>query len=563
VTRRAQLRDKDFLAELRAYGDAQRALIEAECDGFATDAAARDIRATRARDDFRFFSRTYFPHYIKGDESLFQAWFYDNVPKLIDKPQGVLINLSAPRGEAKSTLGTQLLTLWLVLTERKHFILIVMDSWDQAATMLEAVKTELTDNPRLQMDFPGQAGKGRVWQAGVILTANNRKVQAFGSGKKMRGIRHGPHRPDFIPLDDIENDENVRQLAQRKKLEDWLQKTVLNLGPPDGSMDVLYLNTILHYDSVANRTHRKPRWVRRKFKAIVRWPDRMDLWQQWEELFLNETSAEDDSQAPADAGDDATSLDAATTAADAFYLQNKAAMDKGAIVSWPSVRPLLRLMQIRAEDHHAFDCEYQNDPTNDDNAFFTSMQFWVHPDSAWIFHGVLDPSLGKMGRKGDPAAILVGGFRRDVGKLSIVEAAVARMRPELQLEKLIGFQKEYSCIVWGIEDTAFQEYFRQQIVAQSAARGVPIPAVGIRNDGDKDMLIEAVAPHVNNGLIVFHQAHSVLNTQVRHWPEADHDDGPDAVQMLWRLCLARAFGVPRIRAGQRKALPAPHGRRNQ
>ena len=545
MTKRALLRDKDFLAELKAYGDAQRALIEAECDGFATDAAARDIRATRARSDFRFFCRTYFPHYIKGEESLFQKWFYDTVPLRIDMPTGQLMNVSAPRGEAKSTLGTQLLTLWLVLTERKHFIPIVMDSWDQAATMLEAIKTELTDNPRLAMDWPGQAGRGRVWNAGVVLTANNRKIQAFGSGKKMRGIRHGPHRPDFVALDDIENDENVRQLAQRKKTEDWVNKTVLNLGPPDGSMDVLYLNTILHYDSVANRTHRKPRWLRRRFKAIVRWPDRMDLWQQWEELFLNAAQAGDELQAEEQ---EATDTDDAA----AFYAQNEAAMNKGAIVSWPSVRPLIKLMMIRAEDHHAFDCEYQNDPTNDDNAFFTNMQFWVHPDSAWLFHGVLDPSLGKVGRKGDPAAILVGGFRRDIGKLSIVEAAVARMRPELQLEKLIAFQQEYRCIVWGIEDTAFQEYFRQQIVLQSAARGVPIPAIGIRNESDKDLLIEAVAPHVNNGLILFHPSHTVLNTQVRHWPEADHDDGPDGVQMLWRLCLSRAGGIPRIRMGKRK-----------
>lgn len=307
-------------------------------------------------------------------------------------------------------------------------------------------------------------------------------------------------------------------------------------------MDVFYLNTILHFDSVANRFHKKPRWVRRKFKSIVRWPDRMDLWEKWEELFLNEAATD---------GDDGVEQLSVISAADAFYAQNRAEMDRGAVVSWPTVRPLLELMKIRSEDHHAFDCEHQNDPSNEENATFTHVQYWVHPDGKWLFHGVLDPSLGKT-RKGDPAAILVGGFRRDISKLSIVEAAVARMRPELQLEKLIAFQLEYHCIVWGVEDTAFQEYFRQQIVAQSAARGVPIPAIGIRNDGDKDLLIEAVAPHVNNGLILFHQRHTVLNTQVRHWPEADHDDGPDAVQMLWRLCLSRAGGIPRIRTGKQK-----------
>ncbi len=356
------LKEKQFLDELAAFADEQRRLVEAEVEGFATDHAARDVRSTRAHKDFEFFSKTYFPHYIKSEPSLFHRWFYDNVPQMIDLPAGQLINLSAPRGEAKSTLGTQLLNLWLICTERKHFMPIVMDSFDQSATMLEAVKVELESNPRLQMDFPKATGAGRVWNAGVIITANNIKVQAFGSGKKMRGLRHGPHRPDMVFLDDIENDENVRSKDQRDKLEGWLKKVVLPLGPPDGSMDLLYLNTILHYDSVANRTHKNPSWKRHKFQAIVQWPDRLDQWQEWEEHYINDGEA----------------------VADAFYARNKASMDAGAVVSWPSMRPLLKLMKLRAGDHYAFDCEYQNDPTNDEAALFTNMQFWVQPSRDWV-----------------------------------------------------------------------------------------------------------------------------------------------------------------------------------
>lgn len=538
---RKQLRTKDFLAELNAYADEQRKLIEAECDGFSPDPAARDIRRTRARTDFRYFCRIYFPHYIKGAESLFHAWFYDRVPGLIDSPQGQLMDISAPRGEAKSTLGTQLLALWCVVTERKHFMPIVMDSWDQAAAMLEAIKTELTDNPRLRMDYPDATGAGRVWNAGVVLTANNRKLQAFGSGKKMRGLRHGPHRPDLVFLDDIENDEQVRQKAQRDKTEDWVSKTVLNLGPPDGTMDVCYLNTILHYDSVANRYHRKPRWVRVKFKAIVRWPDRLDLWQRWEELFLNETPEEGDDTPPE------------LSPAALFYAQNKDDMEAGAIVSWPSVRPLLRLMMIRAENHRAFDCEYQNDPTNDDAALFTNMQYWVQPCRDWVFYGAHDPSLGKHNKGGDPAACLVGGFDRNHGVLDVVEARVARMIPDKQIALIIQFQREYHCLIWGFEAVQFQEFMRQQLVKESAKVGVPVPAVPVIPHTDKDLRIEGLSPHVNNGLIRFNQAHTVLNTQVRHYPEADHDDGPDALEILWKLCINRAGGIPRIRCGKRRS----------
>lgn len=535
---RATGKAKEFLQELQAFADAQRDLIHAECEGFATDEDARVERRTRARRDFEFFTRTYFPHYVKSAPSVFHQWFNAEVPRLIDKAEGQLIDVSAPRGEAKSTLGTQLLTLWCVVTGRKHFIPIVMDAFDQAATMLEAIKAELTDNPRLAMDFPEATGQGRVWNAAIILTANNVKVQAFGAGKRMRGLRHGPHRPDLVFLDDIENDQNVQSKEQRDKLLKWVQKTVLNLGPPDGTMDVLYLNTILHHDSVANRIHRQPRWVRRKFKAIIKWPDRMDLWQQWEALFIDSMLAE---------GEDAVNQ------AQAFYEANKVDMERGASVSWPTVRPLLRLMEIRAEDHHAFDCEYQNDPTNEENAIFTGMQFWtgIVFTKDWVHRGVLDPSLGKSATKGDPCCILVGASRRDELKLHIVEADLARLKPDKQIEKLIAYQAAYGCLVWGVEDTAFQEYFRQQLVAQSARAFMPVPAIGIRNDRDKDILIEAVAPHVNNGLILFHQRHTVFNDNVKHYPEAAHDDGPDGLQMLWKLFQRGAGGIPKFRMGKR------------
>jgi len=524
---------KAFLDELTAYAHEQRTLIQAECDGFASDSAARDRRATQATSDYSFFVRTYFPHYIKSEPSVFHAWFFSTVPALIDNKVGQLIDISAPRGEAKSTLGTQLLTLWCVVTGRKKFIPIVMDSFDQAATMLEAVKVELEDNPRLAMDFPSACGRGRVWNAGIIVTAGNVKVQAFGSGKKMRGLRHGPHRPDLVMLDDIENDENVRSKEQRDKLEGWLKKVVIPLGPPDGSMDIVYLNTILHYDSVANRTHRNPLWHRHKFRAIVRWPDRLDMWQTWEEIFINDGPEQ----------------------ADAYYAQNQQLMDAGAVVSWPTMRPLLKLMKLRAADHHAFDCEYQNDPTNDDAALFREIKYWVQPSRDWIYYGVNDPSLGKNNRSRDPCAILVGGHDRHTGILAVVEARVARMIPDRQIQTMIELQREYRCLLWGVESVQFQEFFRQQLIKDSAKVGVPLPAIPLIPHTDKGLRIESLSPHVSNGLILLHPSQTVLIQQLRHFPEADHDDGPDALHMLWSLATSRAGGIPKVRMGPRTGTP--------
>ena len=49
---------------------------------------------------------------------------------------GARIAIAAPRGEAKSTIVSQIFVLWCVVTGRKRYVPIIMDSFDQAATML-------------------------------------------------------------------------------------------------------------------------------------------------------------------------------------------------------------------------------------------------------------------------------------------------------------------------------------------------------------------------------------------------------------------------------------------
>jgi predicted phage terminase large subunit-like protein len=416
--------------------------------------------------------------------------------------------------------------IWCQVYNKKHYICLVMDSFDQVATMLEAIKAELETNPRLKMDFPKATGAGRLWQQGVIVTANDVKIQAFGSGKRMRGLRHGPYRVDLVIGDDLENDENVRKPEQRDKLESWLKKTVLQLGAADGTMDVVVIGTVLHYDSLLARLLQNPLWERMKFQAIIQWPDNMYLWEQFEGVLLAE-------------GEEV---------ALAFYAKHKRDMDTGAKVSWAAARPLVALVIIRARDgHSAFDSEYQNDPVSGEGAPFAHcIQFWVNRLYEWVFYGACDPSLGKHGNGRDPSAILVGGFNRETGILDCVEAQIKKRVPDRIIEDIIALQAEYGCLLWGIEAVQFQEFLRTELVKRSAARGIPVPARPLMPNSDKVLRIESLQPHVANGLIRLHPSQTTLLSQLKHFPKADHDDGPDALHMLWLLATSGLGGLPAI-----------------
>lgn len=519
---------RDFASELADLAASLRRTIEAEDVGFDPSAAAVAERHQQVKDPvtgYEFFIENYFPHYVRHkDKSELHKYLFSRLPEIVASPKGENDAIAAPRGEAKSTLVSQLFVLWTIICGIKHYPVIVMDSIDQAYPMLEAIKAELVYNPRLLMDFPDVCGAGRVWQMGTILTRNDIKVQVAGSGKKLRGLRHGPYRPDLVVLDDIENDEQVRSPEQREKLENWLKKTVLPLGTAGGKLDVIYIGTILHYDSVLSRTLKNPLWRVARFKALIRWPDNMSLWDKWEEILRNN-------------GADGEML------VNAYYQQHRAEMDDGAIVSW-SARPLLALMLIRARDGHAtFDAEYQNDPVSGEDAIFAGegvFHFWVNRLAEWIFYGACDPGLGLRGNSRDPSALLVGGFNRHSGILDVVEAGIRKRVPDKIISDIIELQKIYRCQIWSVESVAFQEFLRTELIKRSAKAGIPVPARGVAPSADKLLRIESLQPHMVNGLIRLHSSQTTLIEQLRHFPKADHDDGPDALHMLWALVISGA-----------------------
>lgn len=531
---------QDFLDNIAALAASLRQQIDASAAGWDLSPEAIAERRRRVADPvtgFEFFDRTYFPHYGTAEPSELHLYLYRRLPEIAASPTGQRDAIAAPRGEAKST-KLMVFHLWCVVLTLKHYPLLFSDSFEQAAEMLEALKTELDANPRLASDFPEAAGRGRVWRVGVILTANDIKIEAFGIGKRVRGRRHGPYRPDMATLDDVENDENAATPAQRDKLQKFITKAVLSLGPVDDSMDAVIVGTVLGFDSVLSRFIKHPMWHSKVLKAILQWPDRMDLWERFEELLLG-----------------AETPDEGMATAMAHYGQHQAEMDAGAQVSWPAVRPLVKLMIKRARDgHEAFDSEQQNDPSaGDDAPFANSLHFWVDRIAEWVFYGACDPSMGRLGASRDPSAILVGGYQRVKGMLDVVHASIRKRVPDKIISDIIEAQREFVCLVWGFEAVVFAEFIRTELVKRSAAEGVPVPARPLTPIADKGLRIESLQPHMANGLLRLHRSQTTLIDQFRHYPKADHDDGPDAAQMLWMLAITGG-----IAAGAQSA--DPHAR---
>lgn len=502
-----------FLEDLRQMAEGFRKKIELEVGHFPSDEESKAERLVQVLNDqtgYRFFAETYFPHYLTAEPSRLHEQLFEDLPAITTSEKGERYLLIAPRGSAKSTHLTLIYPIYLLCRGLKNYICLIMDAFEQAAVMLEAIKAELEINPRLANDFPDIVGQGRVWREDVILTPTNRKIEAFGTGKKIRGRRHGPYRPDLVILDDVENDENVESPKQRDKLQTWIDKAVLKLGSNDGSMDVLFAGTVLHHDSVLVRFAKKPAWRTTTYRAVLKWPERMDLWERFEELFLNESERD----------------------ADDFYEENRAEMDEGAVVNWPALQPLLYLMKERASNHDAFESEFQNNPVAGDNPF-KKLIYWVTSPAGTVLFGAIDPSLGKFSKNRDPSAILVGAYDREEARLDVIEASIRRRLPDVILADAIAMQRQYGCAMWFVESVQFQEFLRTELMKKAALVNVMLPAIPVIPIADKALRIERLQPSVAAGLIRFNSAQTTLIQQLQQWPKADHDDGPDCLEMLY------------------------------
>lgn len=512
----ATLSPRQFLGAVEEFAVALRRRIELSCEAFPSDPRATRNRREQALrpDGFRFFAQTYFPHYLQKAPSLLHEHLFSRLPEIAFDPTGARDVMIAPRGSAKSTLVSMIYIIWRALIGKSRYSLIIMDAFAQAVLQIEAIKAELESNPRLTVDFPEITGKGRVWKEGEIVTKNNVRIQGVGAGMKLRGRRHGPYRPDLAILDDIENDDNVRSPEQRDKLESWVLKTVLKLGSADGSIDLIHIGTVLHHDAVILRNTKRPGWRLARFRALMNEPDRTDLWEAFEDIYRN--------------------TDDGGTAAKAFYAKNRTAMDAGAVLNWPDMQSLLQLMIERIESPSAFASEQQGEPISE-NSPFQKLVWWVQKRPDWLFFGAVDPSLGRKGHGRDPSAILIGGIDRS-GRapiLDVVEASIRKRLPDVIIADCISMQKEYKCSLWFIEAVQFQEFFRTEVMVRALEQGVALPALPVIPHADKALRIERLQPPVSAGLIRFHNSQTTLIQQLQQYPNADHDDGPDCLEMLW------------------------------
>lgn len=509
----------------------------------------KGLRRKLGAVDLEYFGRAYLAHYFVRKSPAFHGeldriW-RDGVmkgknpttqAKEISRADGCRRAIEAPRGHAKSTTFTFKDSIHAAAYAYKHYEIILSDSSEQAEGFLGDIKTEFEENAALREDF-GEL-PGRVWKASVILLTNGVKIEAIGSGKKIRGRRHKQWRPDLIVCDDLENDENVNTAEQRKKLRNWFYKAVSKAG--DTYTDIVYIGTLLHFDALLANVANNPSYKTVKYRGVISFAENTELWDAWEAIYTDLTNEKRQEEARA------------------FYEAHEAEMLEGTAVLWKEKLSYYDLMVIRiSEGEASFNSEIQNEPIDPESCTFQEewFDFWDDegkklPDFSeprFVFIGANDPSLGK-NKKSDTSSIFALAKDTSTGYIYVLIADIAKRKPDQIIEDAIEasrrLKRDYKrpYYQFGVETVQFQYYFAEIMRQKSAAIGEYLPIVEINSVQNKDARIQSLQPFVKNGYVKFSKKHKTLLKQMYEYPMGKNDDGPDGLQMAVKLALEVKVG---------------------
>lgn len=295
-------------------------------------------------------------------------------------------HLRITRGGGKTTLFIWL-TIFLVFRNEKSFAVLSSSKMAQAVPMVEDISALITSSEKLVQDFPekclplvllGGSMQRAPSQRFLGLPTNCRTtrnsirfpslasgcpllkgseggaiVMANGFEGKTRGLRVGKRRPDFILLDDVQDDEMAANPEQVEKARSKIYKTYMKLGKSVERPSLLMASTPIEPDDLSETIAKDPNWKTETFPLMLSMPSSLSLW-RGEYKRIREKAVDELSGHP--------ETD--------FYLAHRGEMDADAKPFWSEcynhdgseISAIQHAMNLFLDDEESFLSEYQMQP---------------------------------------------------------------------------------------------------------------------------------------------------------------------------------------------------------
>lgn len=503
------------------------------------DEIEREYRITRSEYDILYFTYEYFSEdrNPENDDNLIpEGVSIEDAPdfhkELCEKlEEQSLYNptkniaWAAPRGHAKTMFNSNTYPIHEIVYRKRKFILIVSETAGLSTGLIRYIAEQLKYNEKLRADFgehlsPSQQ-MNTLDNSEMFETAEGTLVRAASIGKAIRGARNGSQRPDLIICDDLESAENTNTPEAREKNLHWYNSVIVPIGTPERT-GIIYMGTMVHGSGLLPNILERAEYDCRIYSAFLNTPENQDLWDTYEDILrdkTNESRLED---------------------ADSFYYENKADMDIGTETLWNQRFSYRDLIKKKVEiGSRAFSSEYLNLPSDPDSQIFN--ENIIHyfderelDDSRGLarrydIYSFWDIAIGRTKRSDYNAIITIAKDRRS-GVIYVIDAWAAKVpmhkAKEVAIQKILQFRPR----IFGVESVQAQYEMYRQLQQDCYQLGIYNTRIKpVKPTGKKEERIELLEPLFENGYLKIKTTQRLLKEQLEQFPNADHDDLPDAL----------------------------------
>ena len=459
----------------------------------------------------------------------------------------------ASRGSAKTTLVCLIYVLHKICFSTEKYILILSSTSPLTQAKANAIHSEVLGNEKLK-EFFGLKFEGGKKAGKVAFTVCSKYGECYISAQsffaQIRGTKYKDTRPTLIILDDVVHGEEVFSEEQRIKAERQFQTDIKQARQP--GTNFIFIGTRIHDQDLGSTLSRDPTWESKVYPSFEKWPDRMDLWEQWEDIMRDPTLSSTEKRKNADN----------------FFKKNKKEMIKGAKVLWPEREDVYFLMNERLSiGHKAFGAEKQMIAfLTGDNVFDKITWFypqerdglpgfyiekydkWLEVDeSRFVKYYAIDTATGERKKQTQKktlsqSARLVAAKDTYTGYIYVLEAFMDRKSPSKIIYEMYDLHHHHNFHIMGFEENQFQDLYNEHISLMREKwkkdhnTDLSLPTTGIYNSVDKEQRIYALEPHVTMGKILLNKhINPDFTAQIQTYPNSDHNDGLDALEILWQI----------------------------
>lgn len=470
---------------------------------------AKKIYNVLKKSEFAFFFY-YFPHHFRDESPSF------HIKMLNDAKAYRFYAAAAPRSFAKSTVIAFGFPIHRITFELKRHIVIISNTYGKSAQILETIKSECRDNSRFKNDFHIKISKDREGDS-IFSSATGFKTRVLCKGAEqmgsIRGEKFGAYRPDLIIVDDLEDDEMVKNPERRRDLE-RVYGDAVEPAIDEKTGEIKVIGTVLHDDSLMAKFVSEDKYINYK-KGFFQ---------------------------------------ARYSKADGNSKSEKA------VSLWESKRSVEWLNNLEKTDYIKFAKEYQNNPVSGKMARFNKEQFryWnvtdgyailINPDGSVErkYHlsdckGAIACDLAWSEKKEADSSVLMPGFLTPDSDILIDNYICKKgLRPHQFVEALFSMELRVKTLTNSIVPIGFEkamlEKVTQWILKQEMRKQNRfLLTKELKWETDKITRIETVLePRYAQGIIYHRRNMGELEHQLIRFPSGVHDDVIDAAQSLCRL----------------------------